>query len=388
MTIEPTDEFYTQPQSATTGGQGLLNLAIALAGSWKLLLIGPLVVGGIAYGLSYLMSPIFTARTSVLPPQQQQSAAASALASLGALSGLAGGSTRTLADQYAALLQSETIEDALIDQFKLKEIYGVKFRSDARRMLEQNVRISSGKKDGLIVIEVDDTSPVRAAELANQHVEGLRRLTAHLALTEAQQRRIFFQAQVAETRDKLTAAQLAMQASGFNAGALRSEPRAAAEGYARIKAEITSNEVKLQSVRRVLTDVAPEVQQLQAAISTLREQLSRLETTTVSPAGPDYISKYREFKYQETLFELFSRQYEISRLDESRESALIQVVDVATAPERKSKPKRAIIGFSVTFASLLLLIAFVLVRHSWRQSANDDNRLAAVGRLKAALLGR
>ena len=386
MTTETTDEFYVQRHAATSGGQWPLDLAIALAGSWKLLLLGPLIIGGLAYGLTYLMPPIFTARTSVLPPQQQQGAAASALASLGALSGLAGGSTRTLADQYAALLQSETIEDALIDEFKLKEIYGVKFQSDARRILEQNVRISSGKKDGLIVIEVDDTSPVRAAELANQHVEGLRRITAHLALTEAQQRRVFFQAQVAETRDKLTKAQLALQASGFNAGALRTEPRAAAEGYARIKADITSNEVKLQSVRRVLTDAAPEVQQLQAAISALREQLSRLETTSVGPTGADYISKYREFKYQESLFELFSRQFEVSRLDESRESALIQVVDTATAPERKSKPKRAIIGLSATFASLLMLIAFALVRHSWRQSASDGNRVAAVGRLKAALL--
>lgn len=388
MTTETTDAVEMLRQPAPNGGQALLDLAIPLAESWKLLLFGPLLIGGIVYGLTYLVPPVFTARTSVLPPQQQQSAAASALASLGALSGLTGASTRTLADQYAALLQSETVEDALIDQFKLKDVYGVKFRSDARRLLEQNVRISSGKKDGLIVIEVDDTSPVRAAELANQHVEALRRLTAHLALTEAQQRRVFFQAQVAETRDKLTKAQLALQASGFNAGALRTEPRAAAEGYARIKADITSNEVKLQSVRRVLTDAAPEVQQLQTAIAALREQLSRLETTTTGPTGPDYVSKYREFKYQETLFELFSRQFEMSRLDESRESALIQVVDVATAPERKSKPKRAIIGLSATFASLMMLIAFALVRHSWRQSANDGHRLAAVGRLKAALLGR
>lgn len=388
MSIETADMAGAQRQPPADGGQALLDLAIPLAESWKLLLFGPLIVGGIVYGLTYLVPPTFTARTSVLPPQQQQSAAASALASLGALSGLAGGSTRTLADQYAALLQSETVEDALIDQFKLTEVYGVKYRSDARRMLEQNVRITSGKKDGLIIIEVDDVSPVRAAELANQHVEGLRSLTAKLALTEAQQRRVFFQTQVAETHDKLTKAQVALQATGFNAGALRTEPRAAAEGYARIKADITSNEVKLQSLRRVLTDAAPEVLQLQTVISALREQLSRLETTTTSPAGPDYISRYREFKYQETLFELFSRQFEMSRLDESRESALIQVVDVANAPEKKSKPKRAIIGLSATFASLLLIVAVTLVRHSWRQSANDGNRLARVSRVKAALLER
>jgi uncharacterized protein involved in exopolysaccharide biosynthesis len=170
-------------------------------------------------------------------------------------------------------------------------------------------------------------------------------------------------------RDQLAKAQMALQASGFTQGALRAEPRAAAEGYARLRAEVTANEVRLQTLRNSLADTSIEVRQQQATLDALRSQLARLEQANQGAAGPDYVGKYREFKYQETLFDLFARQYEIARVDESREGTLIQVVDTATPPERKSRPKRLMTAALTTLGALLLLMSMVLLRHFWRRSA-------------------
>ena len=257
----------------------LLDMALVLARHWKILLIGPLCVGLAALGSTYLIAPTFTARTSLLPPQQSQNAAAAALSSLGALSALAGGAggLKSQGDQYVALLQSVTVQDRLIDAFGLMQAYESKFRFEARKELSKNVRILLGKKDGLITIEVDDTSPQRAAELANRHVDELRRVTTELALSEAQQRRLFFEGQLKQTRDKLNQSQLALQSSGFNQSALRAEPKAAAESYARMKAEVTAAEVRLQTLRGGLVDSAPEVQQQLIRLQALRAQLGKLE---------------------------------------------------------------------------------------------------------------
>ncbi len=367
-------------------GMDLLDLALPLLQHWKLLLIGPLLAGLVALGVTYLIKPSFTSRTVFLPPQQQQSAAASALASLGALSGLAGAAAgvKSPADQYVALLQSATVGDRLIDEYKLMQVYDAEFRFEARKELANNTRITLGKKDGLISVEVDDTDPQRAADMANRHVEELRRLSAQLAMTEAQQRRVFFEAQLKKTRDDLTEAQQLLQASGFNPGALKAEPKAAAEGYARLRAEVTSAEVRLQTLRRNLSDATPEVQQAQAMLGALRAQLVKNEATTDPTGGPDYVSKFREFKYQETLFELFARQYELARLDESREGALIQVVDVAKPAEHKSKPKRALTAVVATIAALLILTVYVLMRHFWRLSAARPEQAAKLAQFRAA----
>lgn len=354
-------------------GMTLGDIAAALREKLSLITLVPLAAGLLAFGASYLIAPTFTANTTFMPPQQAQSGAASALASLGSLASLAGGGAgiRSSGDQYVALMQSVTVSDRLIAQFKLMEVYDSKFRVDARKELASNVRIAFGKKDGLINVEVDDTSPQRAADIANHYVDELRRVTAGLAVTEAQQRRVFFEQQLQKSRDSLALAQKALQASGFNAGALKAEPKAAAEGYGKLKAETTAAEVRLQVTRGTLTDSAPEVRQQQATVAALREQLAKAEQATAPNSGPDYIGRYREFKYQETLFELYARQFELARVDESREGALIQVVDLATPAERKSKPKRAIVAGSVTLAAALILMTWVLIRKSaQRRKAN------------------
>jgi uncharacterized protein involved in exopolysaccharide biosynthesis len=360
-------------------GMDLFEL-IGLLGQHAILIVGGAIIAGlVALGVTYLIRPTFTATTTFLPPQQQQSAAASVLASLGPLAGIAGTAAagiRTPADQYLALMQSVTVSDRIIDQFRLMEEYEEKYRFDARKALSTNVRMTVGKKDGLITVEVDDKNPERAAAMANRYVEELRRMTSTIAITEAQQRRAFFEHQLQQTKDKLTAAQLALQASGFNPGAIKAEPKAAAEGYAKLRAEVTAAEVRLQTMRGSLADETPEVRQLQAALVALRSQLARLEQST-DGSGPDYVGKYREFKYQETLFELFARQYELARADESREGALIQVVDLARPPEKKSKPKRALTAIVTTLAAALLLVTGIVVRHSWRQRLAQRTGAAA-----------
>jgi uncharacterized protein involved in exopolysaccharide biosynthesis len=365
----------------------LLDLALVVAENLRLLIIGPLLVGLAALGYSFAIPPTFTARAVMLPPQQQQSSAAAALQSLGALAGIAGGAAgiKSPADQYVALMQTTTVEDRLIEQFKLMEVYEAKFKADARKALETNTRISAGKKDGMITIEFDDKDPQRAAAVANAYIEELRRVTTVLAMTEAQQRRMFFEKQLEQTKTRFTAAQRALQAAGINEGSIRAEPKAAAEAYARLRAEATAAEVRLQAMRGYLTEVAPEFKQAQNQHAALRTQLGRTESSNAAAADGDYINKFREFKYQETLYDLFARQYELAKVDESREGALIQVVDPATPPERKSKPKKAMIAVVATLATGFALLLWVFVRHALRNARQDAASAQKLGMLSAAL---
>jgi uncharacterized protein involved in exopolysaccharide biosynthesis len=373
-----------EAQTDNSEERTLVELALPLMQHWKLLLITPLLAAGIGFGATYVVEPTFTAQTTLLPPEKPQSGSSAALQSLGALAGLAGVSGgKTTTDQFAALLQSVTIEDRLIEQFKLLQVYEKDFKVEARRELEKRVRINIGKKDGLLTIEVDDKDPQRAAAMANQHVEELRKLTSTLAVTEAQQRRAFFETQLKDTQAKLTQAQQALQGSGISAGALKTEPKAAADSYAKLRAEVTSAQVRLQTLRGSMTDSAVEVRQQQAQLSALQGQLAALEKSSGESApSSDYVSKYREFKYQETLMELMARQYELARVDESREGALIQVVDVATPPEKRSKPKRLFFTAGAGGAMLVLLLLFVYVRDNWRRAMTAPASVAALARLR------
>lgn len=367
-----------------------LERLVPLVAHWRLLIVAPLIAGLAALGLIFTVKPIFTARTTLLPPTQTQNPAAAALSSFaGAAGGLAGGALgiRSLADQYVALMQSERVQDQIIDDFKLMEVYEAEFRSLARRALSKTVRFSVGRKDGFITIEVDDRSPERAAAIANRHVEELRKLAALLAVNEAQARRTLFESQMKETTQRFTAAQQALQASGFNARVLRTEPRIAAEGYARLKAELTAAEVRLQAARQTLADGSPEVSQQLSALTVLRRQLAEAEGAMGAGAGTDYVSRYREFKYQETLLDLLSRQFELARLDEARQGGLIHVIDEARPPDRKSKPHRALVAVVTTLLTFVALVVGLLLRDSWRRASTRPGAAETVARLKAAWRG-
>jgi len=364
----------------------LLDLLQVVVDNLRLLVLGPLVCGLAALGISFAIVPTFTAKTQFLPPQQQQSSAASMLASIGALGGLAGAATglKSPADQYIAFMKSVSVQDALIERFELMKKYEAKIKIEARLALTGSVRIASGK-DGLISVEVDDKDPKFAADLANAHVDELRNLLSRLAVTEAQQRRLFFENQLQITKLNFTKADLALKSSGINSSVLKSSPASAVEVVARLKAGISVQEVKLGSMRNYLTENSPDFKQALSELASLKSQLSKAEKEEPASQGAsDYVARYREFKYQETMFELFTKQFELAKVDESREGAVIQVLDLAEPPEKKAKPKEAMIAMIATVASGFALLLFVFVRAAMKNAAQDEETRLKLFALKGA----
>lgn len=368
----------------------LLDLLQTIAENIKLLLLGPLAVGLAALGITFAIPPTFTANTRFLPPQQQASSAASMLQNLGALGGLAGAAAgiKSPADQYVAFLKSRAVQDPLIDQFKLVERYEAKLKEDARKVLNTNARISSGK-DGLISIEVDDKDPTIASDLANAHVAQLGTLLNRLAVTEAQQRRAFFEKQLQTAKTNLAQADAALRATGISADVLKAQPQAAVGALAQLQAQIAAQEVKVASMRGYLTEAAPDFKQAMTELSALRAQLGKAEASSASSASPaqgaGYVARYRDFKYHEALFELFAKQYEIARVDEAREGAVIQVLDVATPPERKSAPKKGLIAVIATLASGFALLLFVFIRAAMRNATQNPESAAKLSSIRQSL---
>ena len=366
----------------------LLDLLQVVADNLRLLVLGPIAAGLLALAYSFTITPTFTATTKFMPPQQQQSSAASLLAGLGALGGLAGAAgIKNPADQYVAFLKSNSVQDALIDRFKLMDRLDTKSREAARRALGGSVEITNGK-DGLISINASDQDPTLAAQLANAHVEEFGKLLSRLAVTEAQQRRLFFEKQIAIAKDNLVKAEKALASSGISSSVLKSTG-ASVLAVAQLKGQIAAQEIKLATMRGYLTDFAPDFKQAQTELSALRAQLTRAEKTEptlgLASGDSDYIAKLREFKYFETLFELFTKQYEVARIDESREGAVVQVLDTAQPPENKSKPKKAQIVIITSLLTGFGLLMFILFRQVLRVAGTTPETAEKISRLRQAI---
>jgi capsule polysaccharide export protein KpsE/RkpR len=354
---------------------------LAWLGEKKLLILSVTFLAAlVALVVALLLPPVYTARTTFLAPgSQQQSGSAAALAALGSLGGLAGGIAAKSPDElYVALLKSDTVQRALADRFDLKSHYGVDSYEVLRKTLPGYVRVTSDKKSGVIIVEVDDKDPKFAADLANAHDGEVTKLLGRLAVSEAQLRRAFFEKQLQETKNNLVKAEQALQAVQEKSGVIVLDKQAEAliNGAALVRAQITEREVQLKVLRTSATEQNPAVMQLNSELRALRGELARMESAQGGAAGSavdmpvgkipeaavDYVRARRELKLQETLLESMVRQYEIAKLDEAKEGPALQQVDIAMVPDYKSRPSRLLIVLGSALTALIAVSAWVVIR--------------------------
>ncbi|MBP7581215.1 MAG: hypothetical protein KA757_09415 [Vogesella sp.] len=355
-----------------------IDLRVLVAQLWegrRTVLAGMVTCGVIALAISFSIRPVYTASASIMPPQQQASGLSAALGSLGAIAGVAaGGALKNPNDLYVAMMKSQTVSDRLIAQFDLKARYEEEKLSLARKALDAAVVITSAKS-GLIEINVDDHDPQFAARLANAYVLELKRLNQNLAVTDAAKRRVFFEKQLQEVKQNLAKAELGLESLQKKTGLVLPEGQVGMvlKTVTELKAKIAAKEVEIVAMRSFATEKNPDFVRAQEMLAAMKQQLAALDDSggegslsvgakSLPQDGLAYIRAVREVKYNEALLELMAKQYEFARVEEGRDSSMIQVLDVATAPDQKSKPKRSLIVMSGVLLGLMLGVLTVFIR--------------------------
>ncbi len=347
-----------------------------------------LIVTALATGVAFLWPPKYRAEAVILTPQPQQPsltamAQLSGLSPGGALSGLSllsGFGFRNAADLYVGILESRTIADGLINKFHLKQVYDAKDYYATRKKLARNTDIKAGR-DTLIRIRVEDRDPQRAADLTNAYVDALAEQNSRVSVSEASQRRQFFEAQLEKEKNVLSDAEVALRNTQESTGLIA--PGGQAEGIIRavsqLHVQILAQEAKIEAMQAYVTENNPRLKVAKSELSGLQTALSKLErgnhlpgtpevpTSQLPEAGLEYLRKYRDVRYHEALFEILSKQYEAARLDEAKSSALIQVIDRAVVPERRSWPPRTLLILSAAIFALLAASFWVVLSESRRR---------------------
>jgi tyrosine-protein kinase Etk/Wzc len=338
---------------------------------------------------SIIMKNIYTATAKVLPPQKDSAGGLSALlGQAGGLAGLAAGSMGLggSSDLYLGILKSRSVADAVITKLELQKDFDTKNIDDTRKKLETVVRFKAGK-DGIINIDADSKDPKMAALLANTFVEELGRRSVQLNLSKAGNERAFLEKRLEVVKQDLKNAENEMKAfqEKYKTIKVDSQATAAIEGIARLKAEIVSKEVQLAALRNTMTDESNEVKTLMATLGSLRKQLGSRTggggidiipaAGNVPGIGVEYVRKMRELKIQEAIFEQLTKQFEMAKISEAKDSSTLQVLDEAVVPLRKSKPKRALIVLLSTITAFFVSIFIVFIQEYLSKMAPEDSAM-------------
>ena len=385
----------------------LLDLLIILAKHRKFILLFTICVAVAATITVFVIPSKFTAQTVVLPPNDNSSMSSALLGQMtggsSALASIAGAGLgiKSPGEMYVSLFRLPAVEDPLIRRFGLMDRYNKKRMSDTRKVFERRSSVVLGTKDGLIRITVTDWDPNLAAAMANAYVDELRKLTAQLAVTEASRRRLFFQQQLLETNENLVAAEEAMKQMQQQTGVLQvdSQARALIESAAVIRGQIVAKEVELKAMRSYATDDNPQVILAEQQLLGLRAQLAQLagkdadtNSEIIVPKGQipsaqmAYIRKLRDLRYQETIKEILTKQFELAKLDEAREGAIVQVADVATPPDKRSFPERTLIICLSGLVGLIGACTWAIFSERFRNLRTDPGELERIEELRSLFI--
>lgn len=379
----------------------LLDILVMLAKRSYIIIFATVAVIVLTY-LYFFCSPnLYRAKARLLPPQQNTTLSAQILNNLkggltpggpdaGGVGGMAAGllGLKSPSDQYVSMMTSNSVVDRIIDRFGLMKYYKAKYYEDARKALISSVSVNVGKLDNIISLEVTAKEPKKAAEIANAFIEELDKLLQRLAVEEAKERQGFLEKERFLATENLSKAEAALRTFSEKNSVLQidTQTRGAIEYIARLRGEIDAKEVQIQVLRQQATPFNYDVVRLDTEVKGLKEKLRAAESqyenclsdvclpSSKAPAiGLEYLRLFREFKFQESLFRLYEQLLEIARMDLARNFAVIQVIDPATPPEKRSNPRVSpalLVGFLVFF----ILVFIALGQEYWRRfMTNEDN---------------
>jgi uncharacterized protein involved in exopolysaccharide biosynthesis len=376
-------------------------------------------------GLGFLLTLIvalfipneYVSTTRLMPPEQSSSGIAMLAAMTGSagagFGGLAGDllGMRSTGALFVGVLQSRTVQDAVITKFDLRKVYRHRQWQDTRNELAQNTGIVEDRKNGIISVSVTDTNPARAASIAQEYVEELDRVITELNTSSAHRERVFLEDRLVKVKQDLETAEkeFSEYASKNTAIDIQAQGKAMIEAAAALEGQLIAAQTELESLRQVYADGNVRVRATQARVDELRRQLEKLGGTPGAAndlngkddpssypsirklplLGVSYADLYRNMKVQEAIFETLTKEYELAKVQEAKETPSVKVIDPPEIPEKKSSPHRLWIVLSGTFLALALGMVWTLGDARWGQIAPEDPgkafALEVFGALKAHL---
>lgn len=353
----------------------------------------------------FLIPVRYTSITRLMPPEQGAGAGmATVLASISGKSG--GGSSdlgmlpdllgfKTSGDLFLGVLKSSTIEDEVINKFDLRKVYRLRRYEDTRKELEGRTDLSTDRKSGIITIMVDDHNPQRAQAIAAEYVNQLDHVVTSLNNSAAHKERVFLEQRLDQVNKDLEQSEkdFSVFASANTAIDIKEQGHAMLQAAATVEGQLIAAQTELQELRQLYTDNNVRVRATEAKVDELRRQLKKLGGTAPAPdatgtasntdedypsirelpaLGVPYADLYRRVKVQESIFETLTKQYELAKLEEAKESLSVKVLDPANFPEKKSFPPRMLFIALGGVLSIIFSIVWIRSRERWRNTSPQD----------------
>jgi capsule polysaccharide export protein KpsE/RkpR len=289
------------------------------------------------------------------------------LSDLGDFGDLAPGSGSSASELalYENILYSRKCLEETIIKFNIMEEEDFKYMYDALKYFRENIMvINKDKIAGTLSVGVYDTDPVRSKEISDFLIYQLNKINIEMNVQNARNNRTFIEERYKLVQNDLKKAEDSLQMFQDKFGiAPDIQIQAATKGSLELEAEVKSEEVKLELLKKLLSPDQSEVRMQEDKIAAMKKQLEETVNSDFSEnrlnlkGSPAIILNYyrlrRDVEIQNKILVTLIPLLEQSKIEENRETPTVLILDNPNVPDKKSKPKRLYI---IIFSTLLVFI--------------------------------
>ncbi len=354
--------------------------AVEYLGRKKHILFGvPILAGILAVAIGFALPKWYRAEAQVLPPYSSGGISAGMLGGLvGGIIGLGGEGNFELpfmvspVDLWGAIVRSRGVADSIIAKFDLMKKYKARNMYIARKRYLSHLYVDVAQ-EGILTIGYEDKSPDTSAMITNEIVDLLDRTLQRVRTVSARRTKKFLEEQIAKCEQELDSAEqrLINFQKKHRAISLEDQAKVAVENIAQLYAQLSLLEIQVNAMVNEGVSYSPELDQLRAQAKEIRRKISQLETKgdslilgTPLDQYPDlimeYANLYRDLKVQEIIYQVLKQQYEQAKIEEQRNVSGLHIIARAEPPQKKYRPKKAIMGVVATIGTFLLVFVILI----------------------------
>lgn len=296
---------------------------------------------------------------------------------------------------YIQVLRSRKINEKVINKFNLMEKYNAKYIEDLLRLMDKKI-VEIEVIDGVLFLNVTTDEPELSSKIAKEYSKLLSEELNSFNVESAKGTKIFIEKRLKEIKEELDLASkrltnFQVQNKMVN---LEKQGEVVISEIAELQSNIIKSEAELQGLMKTYTENNLRVQSVRASMKTLKDRLSKLISknnvyTSVKNGNQeftvnlldipsfavDYVNLSRSVKILEQLYILLTKEYELSKLKETKDTLTLKILDNGVIPTKKSKPPKTLILIVIMFVATFFNIVYEGLRYFLNLIKEEDNEL-------------
>ena len=358
--------------------------------AWRrFIIVGALASAIVLGAVSFVLPSWYTARTSIFPPEPTMALPmyAEVMQQLSAplLGPIAtGAAPETI---YIEMVKSRSVGEKVINEFDLKNLYRCDHIEECLDELHSHMGFTL-LENGILIVTFEDRDPVRSAAIANRMIELIDETTRGLKVTRAGRTRAFVETQVTEREKLLAEAETDLKdfQEKFDTVDLDEQLRSAMDIVTSLSARAIALETEMRIMSHYTSKSSEEYLRKQNEYNEVVKQIGKLKSNGDEAADRDMVRSYipaladvpdvalkyirlkRAVEVQTTVYTMLVSEYEKARIEEARDTPVVQVLDPAAPPSIRSRPKRKLFVLVGFLAGMAWSSCVAMFSTAWREN--------------------